>query len=83
MQEEMTEFDDPQLKAAIARLRGGHVARTELVDRVRQSLAEAVEADGRPLQNAQAAFHRRPAAGGRGVDRPGVRARGRHPQGLA
>ena len=50
MHEELTEFDDPQLKAAIVRLRGGHVARPDLVDRVRQSLDEAVEADGRPLQ---------------------------------
>jgi hypothetical protein len=39
---EPIQFDDPQLKGAIQRVRGGHVARPELVDRVKQSLAAAM-----------------------------------------
>lgn len=39
---ELTQFEDPQLKAAIQRVRGGHTARPELVDRVRHGLAAAM-----------------------------------------
>ena len=47
MSAELTEFDDPQLKAAIQRVRGGHAARPELVDRVKQGLAAAMAEGGR------------------------------------
>src|SRR4051812_35662555 len=40
MDDDSIQFDDPNLKAAIARVRGGHTARPDLVDRVRNSLAE-------------------------------------------
>jgi len=43
MADEPVQFDDPHLKAAIVRVRGSHTARPELVDRVRQSLAVAME----------------------------------------
>jgi hypothetical protein len=39
---ELTQFDDPQLKAALQRVRGSHKARPELVDSVRQGLAAAM-----------------------------------------
>jgi hypothetical protein len=42
MDEESIHFDDPDLKAAIARVRGGHKARQDLVDQVRCSLAGAM-----------------------------------------
>jgi hypothetical protein len=42
MSKDPVTFDDPALKAAIQRLRGGHTARPELVNRVRESLHDAV-----------------------------------------
>jgi len=47
MDEPSIQFDDPHLKAAIARVRGGHKARQDLVDKVRQSLAEAMDGEAR------------------------------------
>jgi hypothetical protein len=46
MADDLVQFDDPDLKAAIVRVRGGHTARPELVDRVRQSLATAMGEPG-------------------------------------
>jgi len=43
MDDESIQFDDPNLKAAIARVRGGHRARPELVERVRESLQDGLE----------------------------------------
>jgi anti-sigma factor RsiW len=47
MDEEPIHFDDPDLKAAIARIRGGHKARQDVVDRVRRSLVEAIDGGAR------------------------------------
>jgi len=50
MDDDSIQFDDPNLKAAIARIRGGHTARPDLVDRVRNSLAEAMNGDAGPVR---------------------------------
>ena len=47
MSDELTQFDDPALREAIRRVRGAHVARPELVDRVRERLtAELAGSEG-------------------------------------
>jgi hypothetical protein len=46
MASETSQFEDPDLKEAILRVRGGHRARPELVDRVKQALAAATESPG-------------------------------------
>src|SRR5687767_3094527 len=38
MPDELTQFDDPALREAIRRVRGAHVVRPELVERVRERL---------------------------------------------
>src|SRR3954447_5080031 len=53
MADEPVQFEDPDLKAAIVRLRGGHTARPELVERVRQSLATAMEQPENGLAHTQ------------------------------
>jgi hypothetical protein len=47
MDEKSIQFDDPDLKAAIARIRGGHTASQDLIDRVRHSIAEATNGQAR------------------------------------
>jgi anti-sigma factor RsiW len=51
MTQENVPFDDPGLKAAIRRLRGGHAASPELAQRVAAALAAAPDADSLPDDN--------------------------------
>jgi hypothetical protein len=58
MDDESIQFDDPNLKAAVARVRGGHKARPDLVDRVRGSLAAAMNGDAAPVRRIELKPHR-------------------------
>ena len=63
MADELTQFDDPLLRDAIRRVRGAHVARSELVERVRERLmAELSGADGPAPHGATPALAGRPPA---------------------
>src|SRR4051812_34212580 len=67
MGSETSQFEDPDLKAAILRVRGGHRARPELVDRVKNALAATENgANGSPLSVAAPATQRRVSTPSRG-----------------